>query len=242
MYCLFLCITVYTDVVKTNQRCLTSTLGEDGGHDPTDMICPDHLRVVRDLKEAATILERCATMPTRTARERATELLAIWPETPALMSIPHFHPYAQTVGDSLHVLDGGITERLLEYIGNWLYQKDPDGDGSGGGGGWAAVQLVNMRLNASPPQQEFKHFVQPLFALNIEAKKDHKRIKMAANWRCVEFEALLPQLAYLLKEHTDIANVLIAYCDLYKSLRAVAPLLGSVKKAMHECALQKRTV
>ena len=84
--------------------------------------------------------------------------------------------------------------------------------------------------------------MQPLFALNIEAKKDHKRIKMAANWRCVEFEALLPQLAYLLKEHTDIANVLIAYCDLYKSLRAVAPLLGSVKKAMRECALQKRTV
>ena len=33
------------------------------------------------------------------------------------------------------------------------------------------AQLVNNRLAASPPQQEFKHFVQPLYAKNEDAKK-----------------------------------------------------------------------
>ena len=97
---------------------------------------------------------------------------------------------------------------------------------------------MNNRLSESPVQQEFKHFVQPLYAINEDAKAStaHQRIKMAANWRCIEYEALLPQLAYLLKEHTDVANVIMAYSDLYKTLRDVAPLLSSVKTAMREYA------
>ena len=59
---------------------------------------------------------------------------------------------------------------------------------------------------------------------------------MAANWRCIEFEAVLPQLAYILKEHTEIVQVLMAYTDLYKTLRDVAPLLKNVTTAMRECA------
>ena len=200
------------------------------------MIDPDFIRPLRSLEEAERILEECATQTSRTARQLLTDLLAIWPETPALMGISHFHPYLQTVGDSLHILDGGLTERILVYIGNWLYTQT--GEGTAKGRNWEAVQLVNNRLAASPPQQEFKHFVQPLYAKNEDAKKStaHQPIKMAANWRCIEFEALLPQMPYLLKEHTEIVNVLMAYTDLYKTLRDVAPLLGSVTTAMGECA------
>ena len=189
------------------------------------MIDPDFFRPVRKLEEAEELLEACATETSRAARERLTYLLAIWPETPGLMSIPHLHMYAQTVGDSLHILDGGSTERILLYIGNWLYSTGDRGKN------WGAVQLVNNRLSESPVQQEFKHFVQPLYAINEDAKAStaHQRIKMAANWRCIEYEALLPQLVYLLKEHTDVANVIMAYSDLYKTLRDVAPLLSSVK-------------
>ena len=196
------------------------------------MIDPDFFRPVRKLEEAEDLLEACATETSRAARERLTYLLAIWPETPGLMSIPHLHMYAQTVGDSLHILDGGSTERILVYIGNWLYSTGDRGKN------WGAVQLVNNRLSESPVQQEFKHFVQPLYAINEDAKAStaHQRIKMAANWRCIEYEALLPQLAYLLKEHTDVANVIMAYSDLYKTLRDVAPLLSSVKTAMREYA------
>ena len=223
----------------TRHRCLTSTLGDGPAeHDPSHMIDPDYLRVVRDLAEAKGILNRCAAESTRTARLRLTDLLGIWPETPALMAIPHFHPYLQTVPDSLHVLDGGITERLLLYIGNWLYSRTLQKDDGSYATNWAAVQLVNVRLAASPPQQEFKHFGQPLYAINDDAKAStaHLRIKMAANWRCIEFEAVLPQLAYILKEHTEIVQVLMAYTDLYKTLRDVAPLLKNVTTAMRECA------
>ena len=110
------------------------------------------------------------------------------------------------------------------------------GEGTAKGKNWEAVQLVNNRQAASPPQQEFKHFVQPLYAKNEDAKKStaHQPIKMAANWRCIEFEALLPQMAYLLKEHTAVANVVMAYSDLYKTLRDVAPMLSSVTTAMRE--------
>ena len=84
----------------------------------------------------------------------------------------------------------------------------------------------------------YKRQVQPLYAKNEDAKKStaHQPIKMAANWRCIEFEALLPQMPYLLKEHPEIVNVLMAYADLYKTLRDVAPLLSSVTTAMRECA------
>jgi len=217
-------------------RCLTTTLGYENKHDPSFMIDPDHFRPVRKVQEAKDILEQCAAAETRAARERLTDLLAIWPETPSLMSISHFHAYLQTVGDTLHILDGGTTERILLYIGNWLFD-------SGEGNNWEAVQLINRRLAASPPQQEFKHFVQPLFAKNDDAKAStaHQRIKMAANWRCEEFAALLPQMAYLLKDHTAIANVLTAYADLYKTLRDVAPLLKNVTTAMREYAEHART-
>ena len=155
------------------------------------MIDPDFFRPVRKLEEAEDLLEACATETSRAARERLTYLLAIWPETPGLMSIPHLHMYAQTVGDSLHILDGGSTERILLYIGNWLYSTGDRGKN------WGAVQLVNNRLSESPVQQEFKHFVQPLYAINEDAKAStaHQRIKMAANWRCIEYEALLPAAA-----------------------------------------------
>ena len=66
---------------------------------------------------------RCRRDAHSAARERLTDLLAIWPETPSLMSISHFHPYLQTVGDTLHILDGGTTERILLYIGNWLFDS-----------------------------------------------------------------------------------------------------------------------
>ena len=167
-------------------------------HDPSHMIDPDYLRVVRDLAEAKGILNRCGAESTRTARLRLTDLLGIWPETPALMAIPHFHPYLQTVPDSLPGLAGGSTGRRLLYIGTWLYSRTLQNDDGSYATNGAAVQLVNVRLAASPPQQEFKHFGQPLYAINDDAKAStaHMRIKMAANWRCIEFEALLPQMPY----------------------------------------------
>ena len=228
--------TVCARARQTRHRCLTHTLGDGNVHDPQFMIDPDFFRPLRGLEDAERILDECATKTSRTARQALTDLLAIWAETPALMGIPHFHAYLQTVGDSLHIFDGGLTERILVYIGNWLYTQT--GEGAAEGKNWEAVQLVNNRLAASPPQQEFKHFVQPLYAKNEDAKKStaHQPIKMAANWRCIEFEALLPQMPYLLKEHPEIVNVLMAYADLYKTLRDVAPLLSSVTTAMRECA------
>ena len=82
------------------------------------------------------------------------------------------------------------------------------------------------------------------FSVCIElrlVKLVHQRIKMAANWRCEEYAALLPQMAYLLKEHTGVVRVLIAYANLYKTLRDVAPLLKNVTTAMLEYAGRART-
>jgi hypothetical protein len=65
----------------------------------------------------------------KAAQMRLLNPHALWPEGSALHDLKLCNAYLQVRGDSLHVLDGGITKRLLELAGNWLQST----------GGWDEV-------------------------------------------------------------------------------------------------------
>ena len=96
------------------------------------------------------------------------------------------------------------------------------------------MQLVNNRLSESPVQQEFKHFVQPLYAINEDAKAStaHQRIKMAANWRCIEYENLLSEEAWGIDLHAR------------RDARSMAWRCGlsPLDSARHGCVLAERGI
>ena len=126
-------------------RCMTPSRDADGDHDPSNMIAWDYCREPRDLEHTKRVLIECADMTSRSAAGNHASRLGIWPEVPAAMGLTHFNIYLQVVSDSMHVWDGGLTERVLVYVACWIYKKAEDQTPQTG---WPAVHLINCRLAA----------------------------------------------------------------------------------------------
>jgi len=59
----------------------------------------------------------------------------------------------------------------------------------------------------------------------------YRSVKLAVNWRCVEYEQLISQIAYLVPEYYEVVRVFMAWAHLYINLRYVAPTAESVSLA-----------
>ena len=102
----------------------------------------------------------------------------------ALAEVPMFHQHIMVHADSLHLFDGGGTMRHLILPSNWLHSQ-----------GKEFLSLVNECLAAVVRLDDFTHFSQPLWGMDDESGALQK-VKMAANWRCVEYEQLISQMMY----------------------------------------------
>ena len=105
------------------------------------------------------------------------------PYPPALSGLIMTNTYLMVRYDTLHVLDGGVTMRILIIAGNFMYYSV---------GEWL-LRLANARLAALPRHDDFTHFQTPLWAMD-EDKKNARRVKMFCNWRCTEYEQLISQM------------------------------------------------
>ena len=200
-------------------------MGANGTHARTPMFDPELRRKPRDIAATMRVLDQCVVSGTRAAANRLCQPIGMWPERSALLDIPLFNMHLQTRGDRLHVLDGGITQRLLLYVGNWVFQNS----------GVAGLALVNARIAALPPCQEFKHFGRQIYRKNDKsATNNSTKVAYAATWRCIEYEALIQQFVYAITGHPEMAHVVIAWADFYKTVRDVAPTLGSIGTAFAE--------
>ena len=147
------------------------------------MLDPAYNRKPRDFSAhhaALVAADQCLTL---TAMHALTDPLGLWPRKPALMEIPMFNLYLQVRHDTLHVFDGGITMRMLILMGNWIVHEH----------GEAALQLANERLAALPRLDDFTHFDRPLWAIEDDANAA-RAVKMAAFWRCTEYEQMISQI------------------------------------------------
>ena len=78
----------------------------------------------------------------------------------------------------------------LILLGNWLHRQ-----------GKEFLALANECLAAMVRQDDFTHFKQPLWGLDDESGA-LRLVKMAANWRCMEYEQLISQMMYFLYGYT----------------------------------------
>ena len=245
--------------IYTGGRCECTTRSADvPGHDPSLMLDPQYQRRPRDLKEHEAALAKSESAPTVRAAQQATAPLGLVPLRTALSLLPMVHVYGHVAFDSLHVLDGGVTMRHLIIFGNWLLSVH----GSGG------LDLVNRRLRALPRHDDFTHFERPLFCEDNGAAKRTRLVKMTTNWRCVEYEQLMSQmmyvqqlcmpaamitaalympianaypalLRYLAPEYEAATRILMAWANLYISLRNVAPTEEDISRTWLECSRPK---
>ena len=206
--------------------CLTSTRNPDGTHNGHAMIDPNNERPARDLVETIAVMDRCDAATTHAETKRLLLDHGLWAERSALMDIPMFDMLHQVRADSLHVLDGGITMRLLLYVACWVAKEK----------GWAALEVVNKRISGMNIAQEYKHFHRRIFKKAREAKAGNNSttVTYSATWRCVEYEALIQQFVYAVTAYPEAAHVVIAWADLYKTIRDVAPTLFSIGTAFSE--------
>ena len=99
----------------------------------------------------------------------------------------------------------------------------------------AGLAVVNARIAALPPCQEFKHFGRQIYRKNDKsATNNSTKVAFAATWRCIEYEALIQQFVYAVTAYPEAAHVVIAWADLYKTIRDVAPTLFSIGTAFSE--------
>ena len=204
---------------------MTSTIGQNSAHSARPMYDPELRRTPRDLATTQQVLDLCTVASSRAAAVRMCQPIGMWPERSALLDIPLFNMHLQTRGDRLHVFDGGISQRLLLYVGNWVFDK----------AGPAGLSVLNARIAALPPCQEFKHFGRQIYRKNDKsATNNSTKVAFAATWRCIEYEALIQQFVYAIIGHTEMAHVVIAWADFYKTMRDVAPTLGSIGTAFAE--------
>ena len=223
-------------------RCETPTLLEGHrGHYPglmlaggcacrTSGVCRTHNaynRKPRDAKQTQDVIMNAMSVAGRRgpglgwgAAVQMTKPLAVWPQRCALSRLPGFSRLLQVLYDSLHVLDGGVTMRLLILVGCHVFDV----------GKRAAIELANERLAALPRHDEFTHFDRPLFGLTPKAKGNIRAIQMTVNWRCMEYEQLIAQVMYLLPTWSDATSMLIAWAELYQHLRFVAPTKQSIQR------------
>jgi hypothetical protein len=99
------------------------------------------------------------------------------------------------------------------------------------------VRRFNGRLAALPAYDDFTHFAQPMFSLEkAQGTSNAKKVKIAVNWRCVEYEHLVCQLPYVTPEHKQLTQLFMAWADLYVTLRSVAPTAQSTGTMQNEYA------
>ena len=148
------------------------------------MLSPDYPREPRDFAKHLAAVTATESANTFVAADDITAPLALHSTHTALAEVPMFHQHAQVRADSLHLLDGGGTMRHLILLGNWLYSKGKD-----------MLALANERLAAMPRLDDFTHFSHPLWGLE-DGNAALRKVKMAANLRCVEYEQLVSQMMY----------------------------------------------
>ena len=150
------------------------------------MLSPEYLRVPRDYDEHMDAVQAAEDADTYDAAAQIVQPLGLHDTHTALAEMPMFHQHLMVHADTLHLFDGGGTMRHLILLGNWLY-----------GQGKQILALANERLAAMVRQDDFTHFNQPLWGMDDESGV-LRRVKMAANWRCVEYEQLVSQMMYVL--------------------------------------------
>ena len=70
------------------------------------------------------------------------------------------------------------------------------------------MRRFNGRLAALPGYDDFTHFAQPMFSLEkAQGTSNAKKVKIAVNWRCVEYEHLVCQLPYVTPEHKELTQL-----------------------------------
>ena len=85
----------------------------------------------RVVAEAVNIAARQGRGGGWNAACRHTQALGVWPQECALSRMPGFNYLLQVVYDSLHVLDGGVTMRIVILIGCYVFRTATE---EGGGG------------------------------------------------------------------------------------------------------------
>ena len=115
--------------------------------------------------------------------------LALHDTHTALAEVPMFHQHIMVRADLLHLFDGGSTMRHLILLGDWLHRQ-----------GKEFLTLANERLAAMVRLDDFTHFNQPLWGMD-DGSGALRKVKMAANWRCVEYDQLISQMMYFLNSY-----------------------------------------
>ena len=150
------------------------------------MLSPDYLRVPRDYDDHMAAVRAAESAATYDAAAQIVQPLGLHNSHTVLAEMPMFHQHLMVRADTLHLFDGGGTMRHLVLLGNWLYRQ-----------GKPVLALANARLAAMVRQDDFTHFNQPLWGMDDESGA-LRLVKMAANWRCVEYEQLISQMMYFL--------------------------------------------
>jgi hypothetical protein len=158
------------------------------------MLDPHKDRPTRDLASTRQLLEETQRMPGIGEAQKHVEHLSLHPYLTGFMRLKLTHCYLYVRYDSLHVLDGGMTSRIIVLAGNWLYYCSEGFEPSDKKGNEKWVRILNLRLAALPRVDDFTHFTRPLLDMDSN-KKSARRVKHACNWRCTEFEQLLQQMA-----------------------------------------------
>ena len=174
------------------------------------MLNPHVDRTPRDLAETSRLLDETLDMDGIEQAKDHVRHLGLHPYSTALIKLRLTHCFLYVRYDSLHVLDGGMTSRIIVLVGNWLYycSEGFGPDDNKPNDTW--VRILNRRLSAMPRVDDFTHFVRPLLDMDSN-KKAARRVKHACNWRCVEFEQLLQQIAYEI--YTPACEYLQAACS-----------------------------
>ena len=227
-----------------SNRCETPTRSATvSGHCGQFMLDPDFHRVPRDFDRHQRTLQAADACTTLAAMHRHTDPLGLHPHQPALMLVPMCNVYLQVRHDSLHVMDGGITMRTLLLLGNWIVHEH----------GEEKLHLLNQRLTCIPRMDDFTHFNRPLLAME-DSSGATRKVKMAAFWRCTEYAMMISQIMYdsvlftwyeheptanvscryLVPEYAEVTRVMMAWAELYISMRSVAPTLDDLSRMCPE--------
>ena len=150
------------------------------------MLSPEYLRVPRDYDDHMAAVKAAESAATYDAAAQIVQPLGLHDSHTALAEMPMFHQHLMVCADTLHLFDGGGMMRHLVLLGNWLYRQ-----------GKPVLALANACLAAMVQQDDFTHFNQPLWGMDDESGV-LRLVKMAANWRCVEYEQLISQMMYFL--------------------------------------------
>ena len=189
------CRNIHVDVCLCLCSCLFTTKHPLlGVHRGDDMLNPHVDREPRDLAETLKLLKETLDMQGIGDAQKHVEHLSLHPYLTAVIQLKLSHCFLFNRYDSLHVLDGGITSRIIVLVGNWLYYCSEGYSPEDGKGNEKWVRILNKRLAALARVDDFTHFTRPLLDMDTN-KKAARRVKHACNWRCTEFEQLVQQIA-----------------------------------------------